>query len=169
MKKIFFVTQNDYKFRQFVHAVGNPAIKFEQLSETTPETQADNNANVAKFSAQWAAKQFRSPVICEDVGLYIKALSGFPGPYLSQVEKWLKPEGFLKLMAGEKNRSAKWEYAVAFCSPQTEPISFSTFHIGYIGQEARGKSGWYMDKIFIPKGKDKTIAELLDSNKYKRN
>lgn len=169
MKKVFFVTQNNYKFCQFIDAIESSAIQFEQLSKITPEIQAENSAEVAKFSAQWAAEQVNSSVICEDVGLYIEALSGFPGPYLSQVEKWLKPEGFLKLMVGEKNRKAKWEYAVAFCSPKTKPVSFSAFQEGCISQEAKGKSGWHTDKIFIPKGENKTIAELRDSNEYRRN
>ena len=169
MKPIYFVTQNNYKFQKFQEAISEPAFQFRQLSIVTPEIQAENNRLVAEHSAQWAANGQEKSVICEDVGLYIKAYGGFPGPFLSQVEKWLKTPGFLKLMEGEKDRSAYWEYAVAYCEPGKQPASFYTIHTGNIALEARGVDGWYADKIFIPDGKTKTIAQLLDENEYRRN
>lgn len=169
MKHIYFVTQNNYKFQKFQEAISEPFFQFEQLSLATPEIQAENNRRVAEYSAQWAASDQGKSVICEDVGLYIKAYGGFPGPYLSQVEKWLKTPGFLKLMAGEKDRSAYWEYAVAYCEPGKQPVSFHTIHTGNIALEARGVDGWYADKVFIPDGKTETIAQLLDNKLYQRN
>lgn len=169
MKQIYFVTQNNYKFRKFQEAINEPSLKFEQLSLTTPEIQAENNRLVVEYSAQWAANNQGKSVICEDVGLYIEAYDGFPGPYLSQVEKWLKTSGFLKLMEGVENRSAYWEYAVAYCEPGKQPVSFHTVHTGTIALEAQGVDGWYADKIFIPDGKIQTIAQLLDEKLYRRN
>lgn len=169
MKPIYFVTQNNYKFQKFQEAVSEPTFFFEQLPITTPEIQAENNRLVAEYSAQWAANSQGKSVICEDIGLYINAYGGFPGPYLSQVENWLKTTGFLTIMANIEDRSAYWEYAVAYCQPGKQPVSFYTLHTGSIAFEARGDDGWYADKIFIPDGQKKTIAELLDAKEYQRN
>lgn len=169
MKQIFFVTQNDYKFQKFQEAISEPVFHFMQLSIATPEIQAKNNRLIAEYSAQWAANSQGKSVICEDVGLYLNAYDGFPGPYLSEVEKWLKTPGFLKLMDGEKDRSAYWEYAVAYCEPGEKPVSFHTINKGNIALEAKGVDGWYADKIFIPEGKNQTIAQLLDEKVYQRN
>jgi XTP/dITP diphosphohydrolase len=169
MKQIYFITTNNYKFKKFSESVTLEGIEVQQLAKETPEIQAANNREVAEFSAEWVANEFNCPVIKEDVGMYIDALDGFPGPYLSSVEKQLKTDGFLKLLKDVTNRGAHWEYAVAFCEPGKKPVSFYTQHNGSIATEARGKSGWYADKLFILEGKDKTVAELLDTNEYVRN
>lgn len=169
MSNIFFVTSNNYKFRKFKEALSLSPFKFTRLNESTPEIQATNNSDVAKFSAKWASQTFNKPVICEDIGLYIDELNGFPGPYLSHVEKWIKTTGFLSLLRGKENRIAHWEYCVAFCKPGSEPISFSTFPSGSIAKAAQGEGGWYADKIFIPENETMTIAEMLDLKVYRRN
>lgn len=169
MKKIYFVTTNNYKFQKFSQALDVESIELEQLSEETPEIQAANNQEIAAFSAEWAANKFNLTVIKEDVGLYFEVLKGFPGPYLNQIEKWIETDGFINVMAGKENRLAYWEYAISYCEPNKSPVTFYTHQKGSIATEARGKSGYYADKIFIPEGQDKTIAELLDENKYIRN
>lgn len=169
MKKIYFVTTNNYKFKKFSNALDIQGIALEQLSEETPEIQEANNQEIAAFSAEWAANKFNVPVIKEDIGLYIDTLKGFPGPYLNQIEKWIETDGFIKLMTDKENRSAYWEYAISYCEPGQSPVTFYTHQKGSIATEARGKSGWYADKIFIPEEQTKTIAELLDENTYIRN
>lgn len=169
MKKIYFVTTNTYKFNRFSEAIRLKNIRFQQLSLETPEVQASNNRIVAEFSAAWAAQKIGHTVIKEDIGMYIHALGGFPGPYLSEVEKQIKTDGFLRLMNGVTDRSAYWEYAVACCDPGKKPVSFYTQHKGTIAFEARGKSGWHADKIFVLGEGNLAIAELLDAKKYVRN
>jgi|SRR5581483_3387922 len=169
MKQIYFITTNDYKFKRFTESAKLTGFDVQQLKEETPEIQAANNRQVAEYSAKWAADKFQRPVLKEDVGIYINAYRGFPGPYLSQVEKQLEIEGFLQLLTDVVDRSAYWEYAIAYCEPGKEPVSFCTQQKGSYAMEARGKSGWYTDKLFIPEGQLKTVAELLDDNEYVRN
>ncbi|GIW57640.1 MAG: non-canonical purine NTP pyrophosphatase [Candidatus Dojkabacteria bacterium] len=169
MKKIYFVTTNQYKFEKFTQAISIPGIEIEQLSEETPEIQAPNNRQIAEFSAWFTAQKINLPVITEDVGLYIQTLRGFPGPYLNQIEKWIETDGFLQLLLNKKDRSAYWEYAISYCEPRQTPKTFYTHQKGSIAKEAKGNSGWYMDKIFIPEGQVKTISELLDNREYVRN
>lgn len=169
MKGTYFITTNAYKFKKFTEVVHSSSFAVEQLSEETPELQAKTNREVAEFSAEWAANKFNLPVLKEDVGLYIESLDGFPGVYLNQIEKWIKSEGYLKLLGNVNNRAAYWEYAIAYCEPNKKPISFYTHQPGEIATEIKGNSGYFTDKIFIPKGQTKTIAELLDDNTYVRN
>jgi XTP/dITP diphosphohydrolase len=171
LKKIYFVTKNDYKFQKFIESVSKFDLKisFEQVKIDTPEIQANNNSSVAKYSARWASIFLKSPVVCEDVGLYIKNLNNFPGPYLSEVENYIDNIGVLKLMKNVNDRSAHWEYSVAFCKPNTNPISFSTYPKGFISKTIKGNSGWPTDKIFIPKNSNFTISELIDHKIFKRS
>jgi XTP/dITP diphosphohydrolase len=169
MKIIYFVTTNDFKYKSFINKVTLSGVKIEQLKEETPEIQSTDNGTVAKSSAEWAANKFNKPVIKEDVGMYIAALNGFPGVYLNQIEKWIKSEGYLKLLEGITDRTAEWEYAVAYCEPGKNPVSFSAFQKGSISTKVKGTAGYFTDKIFIPEGETETIGELLDSRKYVRN
>lgn len=167
MSVIYFVTTNTYKFEQFKKIVGN-TMEVEQLALTTPEIQTEFCKDVAAYSARWAADKTGRSVIKEDVGLHINYLDGFPGPFLSIVEKQIKDTGFIKLMHGVDDRNANWEYAVSYCEPGKEPVTFTVNHHGNIANTPKGESGWYADKIFIPEGQDRTIAELLDAKEYIR-
>lgn len=167
--KIYFVTTNKYKFEKFTQAVMIPGVDIVQLAEETAEIQAEDNSHVAAFSASSMAQKYNLPVLKEDVGLYIESLRGFPGPYLNQIEKWIKTAGFLKLLEDTEDRSAYWEYAISFCNPGESAQTFVTKPPGTIATEARGKGGWFADKLFIPHGQEKTIAELLDDDAYIRN
>lgn len=169
MKKIFFITTSNYKFEIFTQHVQIEGFEFEQISIETPEIQAKDNKEVAEFSAKWAADKFNVPVLKEDIGLYIDALSGFPGPFLNQIEKWIGAEGFLSLIENNDNRSAAWEFCIAYCEPQKTPISFSTFPKGKIGLRKSGSGGWTADKLFVPENSTKTIAELIDDGTFVRN
>ena len=142
---------------------------FEQLAKETVEIQAENNEQVAIFSSQWAANKYNLPIIKEDVGFYIEALGGFPGPYLNQVEKQIESEGYLKLLDGIQNRKAHWQYSIAFCEPKKRPIVFSAHLDGVVANSVKGQSGWFTDKIFIPDKQTQTISELLDEKIYRRN
>lgn len=172
MKKIYFLTTNNFKFAQFmsvVNSLGFNKYAFEQLNEETVEIQAENNEQVANYSSQWAANKFKLPIIKEDVSFYIAALDGFPGPYLSQIEKQIKSSGYLKLLQNCPNRQAHWQYSVSFCQPGQQPIAFSAIQHGTIAKQARGECGSFTDKIFVQKNESKTICELLDENMYQRH
>jgi len=169
MKNIYFVTKNGYKFERFIALVKITGLIFQKLEQNTPEIQSMENKEIAEFSASWAANKFRLPIIKEDVGLFIDALNGFPGPYLSSVESLIKSNGFIKLMHNKTNRKAYWNYAISFCEPDQSPVSFSTIQKGTIALKAKGNAGYESDKIFIPSDSNRTIAELLETKQFVRN
>ena len=55
MRKIYFVTRNEYKFKRFLDSTQGDNIEFERLVEETLEIQAYNNQVVSSFSAKWVA------------------------------------------------------------------------------------------------------------------
>lgn len=164
---IHFITKNKNKFN-YASSFFSKDFKLVQLDEDTPEIQAENNATVAENSALWAANKFKVPVIKEDVGLYVNALKGFPGPYLSYVEKKIEAKGFLSLLLNIEDRSAYWNYSIAYCEPNSIPVSFTAVQHGTISKEAKGVSGYFTDKIFVSGNENRTISQLLDTNEYKR-
>lgn len=56
---------------------------------------------------------------------------------------------------------------ISYCEPNKEPVSFISKTMGYISFEKRGEYGWSFDKIFIPQGEKKTLAEFEDDQRWK--
>ena len=170
MKKLFFVTTNQFKYDQFCQTVlPLPGFEIHRLNQETVEIQAQTNEEVALHSAIQAAKDTGEIVITEDVGLFIDALNGFPGVYLKDMETMLGADGFLKLMANKTSRQAYWCYSVAIAEPTGQAAVFSTQLDGTIANRKLGSGGWEIDQIFIVKGKTQTIAQELETGVYVRN
>ncbi|NOZ89276.1 MAG: RdgB/HAM1 family non-canonical purine NTP pyrophosphatase, partial [Crenarchaeota archaeon] len=100
-----------------------------------------------------------TPVAVEDAGLFVDALSGFPGPYSSYVYKTIGVHGILRLLEGEENRAARFVSVIAYAGPWGVQL-FRGEVKGSIAAEPRGSGGFGFDPIFIPEGADKTFAEM---------
>lgn len=164
---ITYVTGNKYKIELAQRILSPLGINVLQKKIYCPEIQDDKIENVSKFSAKYAANELGMPVIKNDSGLVIEALNGFPGPYTAYVEDTLTEEGILKLMEGKENRSAYFVEVISYCQPNQEPISFISKTEGSIALEKKGEFGWSYDRIFIPKGQDKTLAQMPDEERWK--
>ena len=109
---VWFVTTNDGKVdeaREYLDA------QVEQFAFDYPERQADDLATVAAHGARAAYRHVGEPVIVDDSGLTVDALSGFPGPYSSYVEETLGIERVWELVAEEDDRSASFRGVIAYC------------------------------------------------------
>ena len=106
----------------------------------------------------------------EDAGLFIKALSGFPGPYAAYVYKTIHNSGILKLIENSVDRHAEFHSVIAYCDNQTpcEPICFEGEVKGQVTvaeRKEQGKSGFGFDPIFQPNGSKETFAEMTIAEK----
>lgn len=165
--KITYVTGNKYKIELAQRILGPLGVEVLQKKIYCPEIQDNEIQNVSKFSAKYAANELGVPVIKNDSGLAVDALNGFPGPYTAYVEDTLTEDGVLKLMEGVENRKACFIEVISYCEPDKEPISFISRTEGEISLEKRGEYGWSYDRIFIPKGETKTLAEFSDNERWK--
>ena len=163
MKTIIVVTGNPYKFQIAQKVLENKGLKVIQEKLETPEIQSIDVAEIASFSAEWAAGKLGKPVALTDAGYYIEALNGFPGPFIKYINQWLSSEDLLKLMAGKKNRKVVVKACLAYCEPGKEPMTFTSEVSGTIAQKAikTGKEGSTpINEIFVPEGYAKVEAEI---------
>lgn len=166
MKKITYVTGNWAKVasaKQFLEPIG---IEVDNVKISTTEIQADTVDEVAMHSAKEASERLKCSVLKNDTGLFLEALNGFPGPYTHYVDERLGEDGILKLLENESNRNACFIEAFAYCEYGKEPIVFKSITRGTIAKEKSGKYGWSWDYIFIPEGKDKTMANYPDDERF---
>ncbi len=165
--KITYVTGNKYKIELAQRILGPLGIEVVQKKIYCPEIQDNEIENVSKFSSKYAANELNETVIKNDSGLVIEALNGFPGPYTAYVEDTLTEDGILKLMTNQSNRNAYFVEVISYCEPNKEPISFTSKTYGSIATKKAGEYGWSYDRIFVPKGQSKTLAEFTDDERWK--
>lgn len=151
---MLFVTGNPGKFREAAALM--PGLK--QADVGVPEIQADSVEEVARFSIEEAYKQLGKPCFVEDAGLFIDALSGFPGVYSHYVQDTIGNRGVLKLMEGARERGAHFEACIAYHDGEDVHI-FKGRVNGTIAHEGKGENGFGFDPIFIPEGHARTFAE----------
>ena len=70
-------------------------------------------------------------------------------------------------MNGIENRKSYFIEVISYCKPGQEPISFISKTFGTISLEKRGEYGWSYDRIFVPNGETKTLAEFNDDERWK--
>jgi XTP/dITP diphosphohydrolase len=97
----------------------------------------------------------------------VTALNGFPGPYTHYIEDTIGEDGILKLLQGIENREAYFVECLSYTKYGKEPVCFVSKTKGKIALEKSGTYGWSYDFIFIPDGKDKTLANYPDAERSK--
>ena len=165
-KKITYVTGNWAKISCAKKSLEPLGYEIDNIKMETPEIQADDVSEVAKYSAKWAAEKLNRPVMKNDSGLFINALKGFPGVYTHYVDDTITEDGVLKLMEGIEDRTAYFKESLAYCEPGKEPIVFEGYTRGRIDTKKSGTYGWSWDFIFIPDGEDKTLGCFPDDERW---
>jgi XTP/dITP diphosphohydrolase len=168
-KVVFFATGNVNKFNEARSILGPYGIAVGMLSVKGDEIQSDSLKEIAQTSAVNAYKRSKLPIFVEDAGLFIDALSGFPGPYAAYVYKTIHNSGILKLMENVKDRRAKFQSVIAYCDETLcQPECFdgeSNGEITLIERRQKGKSAFGFDPIFQPIGSSKSFAEMTIEEK----
>lgn len=167
MRKIFFATSNPGKLSEAKKLLKPLNFEVEQLNIPYPEIQGPDLEEVALFGMNWILKEkdFEGGVFLEDAGLFIDALSDFPGVYSKFVFTSIGCEGLLRLLEGREDRSARFEAVIAYCGDDKEPVIFKGMLEGTISCEPKGDHGFGYDPIFIPQGQQKTFAEMETEEK----
>ncbi len=110
------VTGNHGKWSIFQNTLGD-LFDLTQVPLETPELQSLDVEEVAKYSAIWAAQKLGKPVLKTDVGYFIEALNGFPGPLVKWVNLTLTPSQVLGMLEGEMRRNLAIRDALAYAEP----------------------------------------------------
>ncbi len=159
-----FATGNKGKFAE-ARAVLEPlGYELEQYSEGYPELQADTLKEVARWGAEWLDGRIEPPFFVEDAGLFIDELDGFPGVYSSYVYQTLGWAGILRLLEGGEAHAARFEAVIGY-HDGGEVRTFRGVVEGAIASRARGNRGFGFDPIFIPKGANRTFAQMEPEEK----
>ncbi len=168
---VFFATKNPHKIRE-VESIKPHWIELEKLPDSIPDAPeyGDTFLENALSKALFYSKQLKAPVIADDSGLVIESLKGFPGIFSSRFMEGesykRKMEKILKMLEGEKNRSAKFICNAVFSDVERGFVISSKGEVtGNIAEGIRGSEGFGYDPIFIPRGFSETFGELKEEIK----
>ena len=159
---IEFISSNRHKFVEIKTRMDECNLGITWVRMKYEEIQADTTEEISLDSAKKLSSFRGKPFFLEDTGLYITSLNGFPGPYSSYVSKKLGNQLVLKLLDDE--RSAVFLTVLTYWDGRSF-FQFSGKLEGKISLVERGKNGFGYDPIFIPKGKDLTLAEMTVEEK----
>ncbi len=170
--KLVFATHNQNKFSE-VKAMLPDSIQLLKLddigcTEEIAET-ADTIEGNAILKANYVRHNYNVDCFADDTGLEVEALDNEPGVLSARYagnshDSAANIKKLLKNLEGKENRSARFKTAIALCTKHGNDM-FVGICEGEIIKELRGQAGFGYDPIFIPKGFDKTFAEMTLSQK----
>ncbi len=165
--EITFITGNPKKLATATRILDKYGIKINNIKIETPEIQADDSEEVARYSAKWAAEKLQKPVVVSDVGWQIPALNGFPGVYMKYAATILGNTGFLKLMEGKKDRIIIFKEVLAYCEPGGELLTVSGTIKGEIMKSAEKEefSNWSVDSIIKLEGCKNILSKMAQEER----
>lgn len=159
---LHFITSNQDKIRAANLHLQPLGIDFATQTHEFIEIQSQNPEEIARDKAEKAFLQLKTPLFVTDDSWYITTLRGFPGAYMKDVNKWLKPEDFLHLMQPYDNREVILHQALCFIDEHETHI-FSQDLTGTILREKQGKNDTIFSVVsFSSTGK--SIEECLREN-----
>ena len=156
---LIFLTGNQIKLGMARRELEPLGIEVTNKDLDTPEIQSMDVEEVAKFSAKYGGDQLQADVMVTDVGYYIPALNGFPGPFIKYVNQTLTPQDLLNLMADHDDRTIVIKECLAYCPHGGEPMTFTATQTGQIIREPRGE-GTPINTVVKLDGFDRTVAEV---------
>jgi XTP/dITP diphosphohydrolase len=134
----------------------------------TGATFADN----ALLKAHAVARATGLVAVADDSGLAVDALNGMPGVFSA---RWAgrhgDDDGNLRLVLAQvadvpdERRGAAFVCAAAAATPDGHDVVVEGRLEGSLTREPRGRNGFGYDPIFLPRGGDRTTAELDPADK----
>lgn len=173
---IVAATKNKGKVTEFMETLkGFEIITMQEagIDEEIEETGKNFEEN-ALIKARFVAAKTNFPVISDDSGLSVDALSGKPGIYSARyagenasdaqrIEKLLQEMDSVE----DELRTARFTCVIAYIDKNGTEKTFKGECEGVILREPRGKNGFGYDPVFFLPEYGKTFAELSTEIKAK--
>ena len=170
--EICFATNNEHKLAE-VQKMLPETVTLKTLAQIgctqeLPETQDTLEGN-AEQKARYVFEKFEINCFADDTGLEVYSLKNAPGVYSA---RYAGPQRnnqdninlLLKNLEDQTDRKARFRTVISLVL-DGEFFFFEGIVEGEIIKEMRGSNGFGYDSVFVPKGSDKTFAEMTAEEK----
>lgn len=176
--RLILATANQNKVKEIRDIFGNDVFELLSLddfdSRPPLEETGGNFMENAVQKAVSCCQFFGIPSVADDSGLEVDALGGAPGVFSARfagpgADDYANNEKLLSELSSfsGKRRSARFRTVAACVFPDGGVITGEGVLEGRIIKAPRGGGGFGYDPLFVPKGMDKTCAELTGAQKNK--
>ncbi|SUB76170.1 ribonuclease PH [Peptoniphilus indolicus] len=177
-KKIVLSTDNAHKVEEINKILEGLDVQILTKSEILKSNlEVEENSDTLQGNAHLKAVEMKKytnyAVIADDTGLFVDELNGEPGVKSARYNEKFDHNDtenrklLLKNLEKSSNRKAKFKTVIAYIGENNEEIFFEGVCKGDIIKSEKGDAGFGYDSIFVPKGYDKTFAELGNEEKNK--
>jgi XTP/dITP diphosphohydrolase len=175
--RVVLASSNSGKLRELgslLAPFGFDLVAQSTLGIETPAETGKTFAENALLKARHAAAITNLPALADDSGIEVDALGGRPGIYSARYAgEGASDEANLRKMLDEllgvaaPQRTARYQCVIAFVTTAADltPILASGTWEGTLINAPRGLGGFGYDPIFVPRGFDRTAAELEPTEK----
>ncbi|MEW6019824.1 MAG: RdgB/HAM1 family non-canonical purine NTP pyrophosphatase [Pseudomonadota bacterium] len=164
-------SSNPNKAREFVPLLEGIGVEpmpagFELPEETGSTFYENARLKADSVRAQFLERDGQAPwVMADDSGIEVDALGGAPGIYSSRyagedATDRDNLEKMLRELEGREDRSARFVCEIVALDPEGRELRGTGRFEGNIAESPRGASGFGYDPVFIPEGKELTVAEI---------
>lgn len=174
--KILLATRNRGKLLELQTLLRDLDIQLIGLDEVPvrgePEEIGETFSENAHIKAAYYARAAGLPVIADDSGISVEALSGAPGVYSARyagkkARDAANNQKLLQAMQGVTDRRARFICAIVLVMPDGKFIEAEGVCEGEILEEMRGVKGFGYDPLFYVPEYQATFAEIDADSKNK--
>lgn len=163
--KTYIITSNEDKLQAARKAFENTEIQLERFETEFPEIQASSSLEIARHAVEKVMDKVEAPIIREDHSLYLDAIPGFPGPYISYFDKKIEAKKLLELLEGKK-RTGYFEVGTVLGLPNGKLKEYEVQVPIKISEEIKGdERNW--DRVLMMRNENKTFAETDSEERLK--
>lgn len=173
--KFVLASNNENKLREMRSLLANEGIELVSQRQAGCDFSVDETGSSFEENAYLKAiavtKATGLPAVADDSGLMVYALDGAPGIYSARYTgshedtDAARTAFLLEKLAGEENRAARFACAICCTFPNGDVLRAYGECPGSILPAPRGSGGFGYDPVFLPRGGDKSMAELSGEEK----
>jgi XTP/dITP diphosphohydrolase len=152
---LYFITGNKGKFLEAQKDLA--PTELERKDVDLIEIQSLDAKEVISHKLKEGKKYIEGEFFVEDVSFEINALNKFPGPLIKWFLRTFSNKEIYEMCKAKNNFKARGIATIGYFDGEEH------FFEGIIEGKvvvSRGESGFGWDPIFVPKGKEKTFAEM---------
>jgi len=156
-------SRNEHKRRELEHAL--PGWRIELLeADAYPAEEGETFIENARAKARFgrAVGPGDAWMLGEDSGLEVHALGGGPGVESARWARGRHVERVLEALHGVADRRARYVCELVTLAPDGRELRGTGILEGRIAEAPAGSGGFGFDPVFVPKGEERTVAQLGD-------
>jgi XTP/dITP diphosphohydrolase len=174
-QRLVVASRNEGKIREILRICADWPVEWRTHREVeVPDVEevGDTYLDNALLKARGVAAATGEAALADDSGIEVDALDGAPGPRSARYSGPGATEesnlrSLIRAVEGVPGdrRTARYRAVAALAQPSGDAVWAEGVCEGSLGTEPRGTGGFGYDPIFVPRGEERTMAELSDDEK----